>query len=394
VELRVRFVITGYPPSIGGAQIHTRELVHALNASGHVQPRVSTLWSTSRTDYLLGSTTRLGTGTTSRMDDGIPVDEVKLRRSRWIDRAMALAYLPMRRTASSYFANALDYPRHDADVVHVVRMGREHLAVAAFQDARRRGVPVVLTPLHHPRWSNPRRPDPVWRALYRSADALVALTSVEKGLLVDLGVEESKVTVSAIAPVLADCPDPAAVLADLRLPERYLLFLGQQLPYKRVDLVLDALARLLPEDPDLHVVLAGPPAAATDEAIERRGLAHRVRQLGIVDPPTKTAVLAAAQALVFPSEQEAFGGVLVEAAALGVPFVTSDLPQLVEVRDRLDWGSVSARNAEDMTACVRSLLADLPTPTARSAIRRRTAETFDWAAIAGQHLDVYRGLRA
>jgi hypothetical protein len=70
----------------------------------------------------------------------------------------------------------------DPDVVHCARIGREPLAFAALQVARLCGVPFVLAPYHHPRWVG-------WNyralhALYRAADGVLALTSVERDELV------------------------------------------------------------------------------------------------------------------------------------------------------------------------------------------------------------------
>lgn len=387
--VRVRLVIGAYPPSTGGAQVHTRELAHALRAGGAVVPEIATLWTETRSDYLLGSTLRLDTGTTTGDDQGIVVHEVGLQRRRWTDRVGAYAYLPLRSAGAAYFASALDYPADDSDLVHAVRLGREHLAVAAFRDARRRGVPFVLTPNHHPRWSG-RRPDPVWRRLYRSADAVVALTQVERAMLADLGVASHRIAVAGIGPVLGEPAD----LTSLGLPERYLLFLGQQLPYKRLDLALDTLRLLGTRYRDVHLVAAGPPSRTAAKTVEERGLTGRVHLLGVVDVGTKTALLAGAQALLFPSEQEAFGGVLVEATAVGTPFVTRDLPQLREVAERLGWGAVVPGNAEAFTSATSSALDTPPSMHERQAASARVARDFSWRRLAADYQVLYERLLA
>src|SRR4051812_33123757 len=48
--------ITRCWPAVGGAEIHTRELLRAFGH--HVAPIVAAHWDTNRTDWLLGTTLR------------------------------------------------------------------------------------------------------------------------------------------------------------------------------------------------------------------------------------------------------------------------------------------------------------------------------------------------
>jgi glycosyltransferase involved in cell wall biosynthesis len=87
-------------------------------------------------------------------------------------------------------------------------------------------------------------------------------------------------------------------------------------------------------DPDLRLVLLGGRGGADADVtadIARLGLEHRVVRLGRVPDSHRDGLVAAADALVFPSEYEGFGAPAVEAMALGAPVICSDQPALAEV---------------------------------------------------------------
>jgi hypothetical protein len=52
--MQLLVTITRYYPAIGGAEIHTRELLRNLKPP--VEPRVVAHWASNRTDWLLGTT--------------------------------------------------------------------------------------------------------------------------------------------------------------------------------------------------------------------------------------------------------------------------------------------------------------------------------------------------
>ncbi len=87
-------------------------------------------------------------------------------------------------------------------------------------------------------------------------------------------------------------------------------------------------------DPDLRLVLLGGKGTAEADVvadIARLGLEQRVVRPGRVPDADRDGLLAAADALVFPSEYEGFGAPVVEAMALGTPVICSDQPALAEV---------------------------------------------------------------
>jgi glycosyltransferase involved in cell wall biosynthesis len=98
--------------------------------------------------------------------------------------------------------------------------------------------------------------------------------------------------------------------------------------------LLQAASILAPDRPRLLIVISGRDGHATRELLalcDQLQLGDKVRFLGHRDDVPD--VLATADAFAFPSVYEGLGGALIEAMALGLPIVASDIPALGEVVD-------------------------------------------------------------
>jgi glycosyltransferase involved in cell wall biosynthesis len=119
----------------------------------------------------------------------------------------------------------------------------------------------------------------------------------------------------------------------------YVLFVGGIERRKNLPALVRAFASL-PQDLGISLVLAGgsvardPRAARELESAMRAssdGVRRRVVTTGYVSEDDKAALLAGAEALVYPSTYEGFGFPVLEAMAAGTPVVTSDRSSLPEV---------------------------------------------------------------
>lgn len=121
-------------------------------------------------------------------------------------------------------------------------------------------------------------------------------------------------------------PDPSGS----RFDEPTLLYLGRLKRYKRADLILDALARLISAGSAARLLIAG--RGDAENHLRRRAaeleLGDRVRFLGFVDEDEKLRLLRKAWVHVFTSPKEGWGITNLEAAACGTPTVASDSPGL------------------------------------------------------------------
>jgi glycosyltransferase involved in cell wall biosynthesis len=141
---------------------------------------------------------------------------------------------------------------------------------------------------------------------------------------------------------------------DIPADQLTVLFLGALSPEKRVDVAIDAVARVT--DAHLLVVGAGPIRSELEQhaAVAAPG---RVRFLGPSDQPAQA--LAAADVLVLPSDSEGLPGVLIEAGLTGVPAVATDVGWVSDVVIDGETGFVVPSGRDDLVAtAIERALAD------------------------------------
>ncbi len=150
---------------------------------------------------------------------------------------------------------------------------------------------------------------------------------------------------------------------------------GRQEYQKGQVYLLEAAAALVGRRPRLRVLVAGRRGHASED-LERRcrdlGLDGRVRFLGHRDDVAD--ILAAADLFAFPSLFEGLGGALIEAMALELPIVASDLEVFHEVVD--PGGNallVPARRPNALASAIERLLDD---SNLRASYAARSREIF------------------
>jgi alpha-1,3-rhamnosyl/mannosyltransferase len=168
------------------------------------------------------------------------------------------------------------------------------------------------------------------------ASVVAVPSAYVRGTVIDaFGVDPDRVVVvpHGVPAVFDSTPDDlAAVRRRAGLADRpYVVYPAITHPHKGHRVLVDMLDHL---DPDVQLVLLGGEGAA--EAALRTAIAgsaqrERVHRLGRVPDLQRDALLAHAEAMVFPSEYEGFGAPLVEAMALGTPIVCSTAAAVTEV---------------------------------------------------------------
>ena len=123
--------------------------------------------------------------------------------------------------------------------------------------------------------------------------------------------------------------------AHLKRNDETLLFIGRLVPYKGVNILLEALAKVRKRFPNVLLLIAGD-GPLREQLIEKSmllGLNDNVDFLIHVDDASRKLLLGTATALVLPSvtKAEAFGMVILEAQASGCPVITTDISGTSEV---------------------------------------------------------------
>lgn len=167
--------------------------------------------------------------------------------------------------------------------------------------------------------------------------------------------------------------------------------LGRLHPNKAIDVLLKAAVQI----PDLWVWIAGegPDERKLKSVARDLGLSQRVKFLGW--RTDRGALLKAADVCVFPSREEPFGNVVVEAWAYGAPLVAaaSTGPAWLARNDE-DAILVPVDDAEALAAGIRTVLSDKGLAAKLVAKgRERVALEFSEETVVGEYIRVFEQVR-
>lgn len=170
------------------------------------------------------------------------------------------------------------------------------------------------------------------------------------------------------------------------------LFVGRLVPYKGVDVLLDALSKL---DATAMIVGDGPERAALEAQAHALGISGGVTFLGSVGDEELAALYRACDVFVLPSvtRQEAFGVVQLEAMAAGKPVVSTDVGTGVGWvnRDGETGFVVPPRDAVALRDALSRLLGDAALRTNMGdAAMRRVRSAFTVERMIDDTLALYR----
>jgi len=264
----------------------------------------------------------------------------------------------------------------------IIHAHDSHAFALADAAARWRRAPVIVTRRDMPPVRRPHR--------YRRAAGVIAISDAVRRRLIDGGVDAPRIR---IVPDAVDT-GAAAALAARSEPDIVptIVCIAALRTVKGIDVLLDSAAVLRVTRPDARWIVLG-------EGPERRQLEQRRATLGlesIVDlrgfVATPEAILARATIAVQPSRVEALSSSVLDALALGVPVVASDVDGLPEALARGGGVLVPPESPVELAAAVERLLGNAPERSRLAAEGRAAAEYFSVDRLVERTVDVYRSL--
>ena len=241
----------------------------------------------------------------------------------------------------------------------------------------------------------------LWRALFGAADAIVACSTSLKAEALRLAPE-----VAGRIQVIHNGVDPVSV-RDKASPSigrmfgesEHLLVNVATFEHKKAhDVLLAAFASLAACFPGLRLRCIGRDGetrAATQALAERFGVADRLELYTNVPHAQALRLMSQGDVFVLPSRAEGFPIVLLEAAALGLPVVATDVDGVPElIRHGQDGLLVPAEDAKALAAAVARVLDDrLLRDRLAESLSRRVEQGFSWRQALQRYL-VAGGLQA
>jgi glycosyltransferase involved in cell wall biosynthesis len=293
----------------------------------------------------------------------------------------------------------------NADVVHVFGV-YDLLGPVVARAAHRAGVPYVLEPLgmYRPIVRSLRKKRLyhalLGRRLASNAARVIATSELERNDLVFEGVSPGHIEVRPNGLDLEEfreLPPRGAFRSRQNTPldVPLVLFLGRITPKKRPELVVDALA--MQTDASAQAVFVGPDEDGTRAKLEQRaadrGVGHRVVFPGPMYGREKLEVLADADVLVLPSENENFGNVTLEALACGLPVVLSDQCGIAPDVDGRAGYAVPPESAPLAEALGR-VLSDRGMRERVARVGPAIAARYSWEKVGAQMEKIYHAVLA
>ena len=282
-----------------------------------------------------------------------------------------------------------------ADIIHTHSYGyfQNH---AGWIRERFQSTPWVITPHFHPSWS-------MWGGVKRktlrefydtvigkgtleSADLITCVSRHERDMLVsEIGISEDNIKIIYNGINWSDwdvLPDKTIFRKQYPdISEKFVLFAGRLATNKGLSDLISAMELVNQNSVDLVITGAdmGLGKQLEKEATEKGVKMHR---LGHIDDETYRSVLAAADMLVLPSEYEAFGIVLLEAAAAETAVIGTNVGGIPEAMSPGKNGLIVEYNdVDNLSKCINTLLEDEKMCREMGLAGRNWAKNFSWESI-------------
>ena len=260
-------------------------------------------------------------------------------------------------------------------------------------------IPAILV-VHHVHSSIFRRemrPPLRWLGLWLEGTAMpfvyrrnrvVAVSDSTRDDLVALGFRSERISVvhNGVDMMPQTPPQPA--------PRPRILYMGRLTPQKCVDVIIRALPEVLRAFPDtrLDIIGQGPDRARLERLVWALRLAQEVRFHGYLPGSARDDLAAQAWVAVCPSSHEGWGISCVEASALGLPVVASNVNGLRDsVRDGETGVLVPHGDSGALARTIVELLADPDRRGTMGAAGWRWAASHTWDRSANELLAVLSG---
>lgn len=228
------------------------------------------------------------------------------------------------------------------------------------------------------------------------SQALTVVSRAMQETVVGMGVNPHKVLVISMGVDLKHrfTPDPTVERSTTEL-----LFVGRLVDLKGLQVLLEAMPKVLAKHPAMRLMVAGagPLELELMDLAQSLGISDKVDFLRMVTQSELPALYRRATLAVFPfvvtkrGVQEGFGLVVVEAMGCGCPVIAGDLPAIHDSITHEENGLLVPTGNPELFAdtILRALNhPDLCLRLAREA-RKMVVEKFDWVIVAEKYEGLY-----
>lgn len=316
--MRLCVVVPNYLPHFGGAEVGMHLILRHFASEGHECHVISPITDAALPLY--------------EIIDGVTVH--RYRRPELWARWYAPTLYAFRHTGRIMRAI-------QADVVlisYILPTG-----LAGYYAARQQRLPLVMALVGHDIYDPFHMPDGLlqrWSAwaIQRTRHIIASSTFIRDRLISHFGAKPEQVRVIPYGIEAERYASPSLAIdlhAKYNIPAgAVLLFALQRLELRKgTDILIRAMQRVAQENPDAHLLIGGKGRSADElhALVHEQGLAGRVTFAGFIPEDEKAAHYAGADAFVLHSYHEGLGIVIQEAAAAGLPVVSTSAGGTLDV---------------------------------------------------------------
>jgi glycosyltransferase involved in cell wall biosynthesis len=232
---------------------------------------------------------------------------------------------------------------------------------------------------------------PEWKKLLanRAAKIIAISENTKRDIIKIYGIDDQKIEVIYLGNSLNS--KLAKEVLNIKLPDKYLLFVGGRHIYKNFANFIKAIAPELKVNKTLNIVCGGGNKFAIEETelFKALDISNQVYHYPIVNDEMMAYLYMEAIAFVFPSLYEGFGIPILESFACGCPVIVSNVSSLPEVA-----GDAAAYfDPYDTVSMNEMVLKVTYDEGLRKKLREKGFERlkmFSWGKTAEQTKEVYR----
>jgi len=273
------------------------------------------------------------------------------------------------------------------EIIHALRQNLDEFDIVhlheyrtfqnlAFYYSNRRSVPYVLS--CHGEYTYKEEPWDYFllrrlfnhtfgRKIVNSASKLIALTQFEETQFLDAWIERDKIVVvpNGIAPEdFSDVPPSGSFRTSYGIgDEEIILYLGRIHKSKGIDTLVEAFSSLSEDRNGIRLVLAGPDDGFSGHLKNVVAKLHLKDKVLFTGPLSRKQVLAAyndATVVAYPSVQEGFPIVPLEACAMGKPVIVSRIQSMAFIKKAECGLEVEYGNEAELREALDTLIMDQP----------------------------------
>lgn len=182
----------------------------------------------------------------------------------------------------------------------------------------------------------------------------------------------------------------------LKLPNKYILFVGNVKPHKNLITLLKAYNGLPKEMTNTYklVILGRKEGFITPDKnifsyIDNYNLWDNIYFTGYIDDDEVPLIYSEAKLFVFPSIYEGFGLPILEAMASGIPVISSNSSSLIEVGGEASI-YFNPNNSKELQQKIEALLKDEKTRNKYIEKGLNQIKLFSWEASSEEHIKIFK----